>query len=136
MPAMRAVPSTSPFGASPRATAAAVSGAMRTIARATARRSVTGLAPTSTIRALPCSSRWVRSATREGYVLGHERTRLHAVHDRRRDRACVLPRPCVHGLGRLVRAADRPAVRHRLPPLRPHPQGAGGRALRREGPGG
>src|ERR671933_847580 len=45
MPAMRAVPSTSPLGASPRATAAAVLADMRTTARATARRSVTGLAP-------------------------------------------------------------------------------------------
>src|SRR5687768_17115290 len=64
MPAMRAVPTTSPFGASPRATAAAVSGAMRTTARATARRSVTSLSPTSTIRALPASSMCVSSSGR------------------------------------------------------------------------
>src|SRR6266508_453728 len=64
MPAMRAMPSTSPLGASPRATAAAVSGAIRTTARATARRSVTCLSPTSTIRALPASSMCVSSSDR------------------------------------------------------------------------
>src|SRR5688500_19687904 len=64
MPAMRAVPTTSPLGASPRATAAAVWGAIRTTARATARRSVTSFAPTSTIRALPASSMCVRSSGR------------------------------------------------------------------------
>src|SRR4051795_10072953 len=63
MPAMRAVPSTSPFGASPAATVAAVAGAMRTTARATARRALTGLPLTSTMRARPCSSRWVRPLT-------------------------------------------------------------------------
>ena len=45
MPAIRAVPSTSPLGASPRATIAAVSGLMRITARARARRSLSGLAP-------------------------------------------------------------------------------------------
>src|SRR5215210_692378 len=64
MPAMRAVPITSPLGASPRATAAAVSGAIRTTARASARRSVTSLPPTSTIRALPASSMCVSSSGR------------------------------------------------------------------------
>src|SRR5881398_3374300 len=61
MPARRAVPRTSPFGASPAATAAAVSGLIRTIACATARRAVTALAPTSTMRAEPSESRCVRS---------------------------------------------------------------------------
>src|SRR3954451_19345210 len=61
MPAIRAVPRTSPFGASPAATAAAVSGAMRTKACAVARRCVISLADTSTIRAAPDASRWVRS---------------------------------------------------------------------------
>ncbi len=51
MPASRAVPMTSPFGASPRATAAAVSGLIATRASATAMRSVSFLSPTSTIRA-------------------------------------------------------------------------------------
>src|SRR3954452_8286693 len=60
-PAMRAVPRTSPFGASPARTFAAVSGDMRTRARATARRSLAGLSPTSTMRAVPCSSTWVSS---------------------------------------------------------------------------
>src|SRR3954464_4847175 len=61
MPATRAVPRTSPFGASPATTAAAVSALMRTIACATARRAVAGLSPTSTMRAEPSSSRCVRS---------------------------------------------------------------------------
>src|SRR4051812_49585188 len=60
MPARRAVPRTSPLGASPAATTAAVAGLMRTTARATARRVVAGLAPTSTIEARPSASRWVR----------------------------------------------------------------------------
>ena len=64
IPAMRAVPSTSPLGASPRSTVAAVSGDILTTARATARRSVTGLPPTSTIRARPCSSMWERRSMR------------------------------------------------------------------------
>src|SRR5215208_2948458 len=64
IPAIRAVPTTSPFGASPRAIAAAVSADIRTVARARARRSVTGLSPTSTIRARPASSRCVSSSDR------------------------------------------------------------------------
>src|SRR5437660_9225663 len=44
---------TSPFGASPALTSAAVAGSIRTRARARARRSVTAFADTSTIRALP-----------------------------------------------------------------------------------
>src|SRR5438874_9596357 len=61
MPAILAVPRTSPLGVSPCSTIAAVSGATRMIARATARRSLGCLSPTSTIRACPCSSRWVKS---------------------------------------------------------------------------
>src|SRR5262245_39862943 len=64
MPAMRAVPSTSPFGASPLRTAATVSGDILTTARATALRSVTSLSPTSTIRAFPASSMCVSSSGR------------------------------------------------------------------------
>src|SRR4051812_4932736 len=64
MPASGAVPTPWPFGAPPRARAAAVSGAIRTTARATARRSVTCLSPTSTIRAFPASSMCVSSSGR------------------------------------------------------------------------
>src|SRR5215207_9961165 len=64
IPAIRAVPTTSPFGPSPRATAVAVAGVMSTTARATARRSVASLPPTSTIRARPAASRCVRSSGR------------------------------------------------------------------------
>ena len=53
-------------GASPAATRSAVAGLMRTTARATARRAVTSLAPTSTIRAVPSASRWVSSPIRRG----------------------------------------------------------------------
>src|SRR5215213_1352160 len=63
MPAMRATETTSPLGPSPRATAPAVSGRMRTSARTTARRSVAALPPTSTMRALPASSRCESSLT-------------------------------------------------------------------------
>src|SRR3954464_3905236 len=62
MPAMRATPRTSPLGASPAATAAAVSDVIRTNARATARLRVTSLDDTSTIRAAPDSSRCVRGS--------------------------------------------------------------------------
>src|SRR3954447_18508256 len=74
-PAMRAVPSTSPLGASPAATVAAVRGDMRTVARATARRSLTALSPTSTIRASPWSSRWVRRSV-TAWTLGRGRRRV------------------------------------------------------------
>src|SRR5262245_1268640 len=77
MPATRATPRTSPLGASPAATAAAVSGAIRTNARATARRRVTSLAETSTIRAAPDSSRWERSG---GNALRCLDQVAHAVH--------------------------------------------------------
>src|SRR4051795_1903646 len=61
MPAIRATPRTSPLGASPAETAAAVSGLIETNARATACRRVISFDDTSTIRAAPESSRWVRS---------------------------------------------------------------------------
>src|SRR3954447_5063367 len=61
MPAIRATPRTSPLGASPAETAAAVSGLIDTNARATACRRVISFDDTSTIRAAPESSRWVRS---------------------------------------------------------------------------
>ena len=57
--ASRATVSTSPFGASPAWTRAAVSGDIRTTARARAQREVSAFSLTSTIRALPSESRWV-----------------------------------------------------------------------------
>ena len=61
-------------GASPARTASAVAGLMRTRARATARRGVSGLAPTSTMRAAPSSSRCVRPGlTRAGACAGRRR---------------------------------------------------------------
>ena len=73
IPASRAVPRTSPFGASPAATAAAVWADMRTSARATARRSVTSLPATSTIRARPDSSRCDRPVKRASPCAGRPR---------------------------------------------------------------
>src|ERR1700760_4014217 len=60
MPAMRAVPSTSPFLASPRSTMSSVALLMTTRPSATAVRSVAGLAETSTMRASPLLPRCVR----------------------------------------------------------------------------
>ncbi len=59
MPASRATPKASPLGPPASSSRPSVSGLMRTVAAATARRAVTGLAPTSTMRAAPWSSRWV-----------------------------------------------------------------------------
>src|SRR4051794_5147775 len=59
MAAIRATATTSPFGRSPDTTRAAVSGVMRTTARARAQRSLGALPPTSTMRAVPSASRWV-----------------------------------------------------------------------------
>ena len=56
MPAKRATGSTSPFSTLPPLMSARVSSCMDTAPLATASRSVSGLWPTSTIRALPCSS--------------------------------------------------------------------------------
>src|SRR5260370_30232783 len=61
MPATRATARTSPWVMAPEAILAAVSGAMWTRQRATARRWLGSLAVTSTIRARPRGSRWVNS---------------------------------------------------------------------------
>src|SRR4051794_40630478 len=61
MPAMRAVPSTSPFLALPETISARVASVMTTRPSATASRSVAGLAETSTIRASPEAPIWVRA---------------------------------------------------------------------------
>src|SRR5689334_6320888 len=61
MPAMRAVPSTSPFLALPDTISSSVALVMRTRPSATASRSVAGLAETSTIRASPEAPIWVRA---------------------------------------------------------------------------
>src|SRR6478735_6850403 len=58
-PATWAAASASPFGRS--RSRRAVSGAMRTVARATARRRETGLPPTSTMRTSPASLTWLNS---------------------------------------------------------------------------
>src|SRR5690606_8688866 len=60
MAATRATPRTSPFFARPSRITAAVSGAIVIRPVAIATRSVSGLCPTSTMRALPASSKWVR----------------------------------------------------------------------------
>src|SRR5215211_1388117 len=88
MPAMRAAPSTSPFLASPLSTMSSVLAVIATRPSATATRSVTALAPTSTMRASPRRPRWVSrafamtSARRGGDVLAREqraRCRRHVV---------------------------------------------------------
>src|SRR5438552_3182898 len=56
VPARGAAASTSPFGIAPSRTSASVEGETRSKPRATARRSVTAFAPTSTIRAAPLES--------------------------------------------------------------------------------
>src|SRR5436190_4051301 len=57
--AMRATPSTSPFFEWPERTSAKVAGSMRIDPVATAIRCVSAFSPTSTIRAVPRSSKWV-----------------------------------------------------------------------------
>src|SRR4051794_33185343 len=59
MAAIRATPVTSPLGASPASTRAAAFGDMRTTARARAKRAVSSLPLTSTMRAWPSASRCV-----------------------------------------------------------------------------
>src|SRR5690348_3073662 len=61
MPASWATASTSPLAAFLSRISARVAGCMTTLAFAVAMRSVTSLSPTSTMRALPRSSKWVRS---------------------------------------------------------------------------
>src|SRR5215469_5616815 len=60
MPAMRAVPKTSPFLTLPLSTKSRVAGCMTMRPSATATRAVTGLAETSTMCASPRCPRWVR----------------------------------------------------------------------------
>src|SRR5262249_12324409 len=60
-PAMRAVPSTSPFLALPERMSSSVAGLMTTRPSATASRSVAGLSETSTIRASPEAAMWGRA---------------------------------------------------------------------------
>jgi hypothetical protein len=62
MPAMRAVPNTSPFLAFPETINSSVALPMTTRPSATAVRSVAALVETSTIRASPDASIWVRAA--------------------------------------------------------------------------
>src|SRR5262249_45124462 len=62
MPAMRAVPSTSPFLALPEIISSSVALLMTTRPSATATRSVAAFAETSTIRASPLLSMWVSAA--------------------------------------------------------------------------
>src|ERR1700744_3310425 len=64
MPAIRAVAKTSPFFACPERQSASVSACMTTRPSATAARSVTALAETSTMWASPLSERCVRSGIR------------------------------------------------------------------------
>src|SRR2546430_12387707 len=56
IPARRAAARTSPFGVAPSRMSSIVDGETRSRPRATARRSVTAFAPTSTIRAAPLAS--------------------------------------------------------------------------------
>src|SRR5262249_27661470 len=67
--AIRAVAKTSPFATVPSAMRASVAGAMRTSARATHARSVTGLSPTRTMRARPRASTCERSAGKARHPL-------------------------------------------------------------------
>src|SRR5690349_16508040 len=60
MPATRATARTSPLPIAPRATSDVVSGAISTFPLATARRCVGSFGVTSTIRARPSGSRWVK----------------------------------------------------------------------------
>src|SRR6266567_4318244 len=72
MPAMRAVPSTSPFLALPETIRSSVAFSMTTRPSATASRSVAALSETSTIRASPEALIWVRAglALFDGLVFG------------------------------------------------------------------
>lgn len=71
MPAILAMPSTSPFLAVPDWMMARVSGCIWISPVATATRWVAGLLPTSTMCACPCWSKWVRAAWGSlGVVIG------------------------------------------------------------------
>src|SRR5262249_54544978 len=67
MPAIRAVPSTSPFLALPERISSSVALRITTRPSATATRSVEGFAETSTIRASPLLSMWVRAPGVDGF---------------------------------------------------------------------
>ena len=60
MPAMRAMPNTSPFFAEPDLMCASVEGSISILPLAVARRWVAGLVATSTICAWPWASKWVK----------------------------------------------------------------------------
>ena len=64
IPAIRATCRTSPFVPSPDRINSSVAGSHRTTASAVADRRVTGFSATSTIRAAPDSSKWVRGKER------------------------------------------------------------------------
>src|SRR3954447_26725435 len=68
--ATRATVTTAPLGASPAATRAAVSGDIRTTARARAQREVSDFSETSTMRALPAASRCVSAPSTVHMVRG------------------------------------------------------------------
>src|SRR5690349_8184203 len=68
MPAIRAVPSTSPFLALPETISSSVALRITTRPSATATRSVAGFAETSTIRASPLLSMWVRAPALDGFL--------------------------------------------------------------------
>src|SRR5579884_4487556 len=72
IPAILAVPSTSPLVMALLATLAVVSGAMSTRQRASARRWVGSFGTTSTTRAPPSGSRWARPRSDTGESLRHE----------------------------------------------------------------
>ena len=65
MPAMRAMPSTSPFFAVPDSISASVAGCISMQPVAMATRCVAGLAPTSTMWAWPWASKWVNGLVEE-----------------------------------------------------------------------
>src|SRR5215470_7552755 len=68
MPAIRAVASTSPFLALPETISSSVALRITTRPSATATRSVAGFAETSTIRASPLLSMWVRAPALDGFL--------------------------------------------------------------------
>ncbi len=74
MPASRAVTNASPFGPPASRSVASVSGRMRTTAPATARRAVTGLEPTSTMRGAPSVVKVAGLASRHRPAAGSPRS--------------------------------------------------------------
>src|SRR5690349_18305463 len=93
MPAILAVPSTSPFLALPEMISSSVALVISTRPSATATRSVAGLAETSTIRASPLLSMWVRAADSLAGFFG-----IALARSRRAGRLGTLQqRPCCRG---------------------------------------